>query len=213
MNQGSLASESTLLNAKLTLFHPLERWCWHEVPGAMWLGLQHPLFGLWHSGVKNKIVGLEQSPQPYPGGEGPMEIMWRILCARECDHVSSGWHQTWDFQCGLWPLKSTVSHSFHHVVFQELYQVVLSGRVCHAHSWKPNVYHPRFHLKQVSLHLLDCPCFLWFVITPPPTASFCTLMTQIQPSPALISLRPNKPELHSCDFINVSSKSDSETFY
>lgn len=68
-------------------------------------------------------------------------------------------------------------------------------------------------LKQFSLNLLNCLCFLWFVITPPTTASLCTLKIQTQPSLALTSLRPSIAELHSCDFINVPSKSDSETFY
>lgn len=83
---------------------------------------------------------------------------------------------------------------------------------------KANVYTAVLHwgefrvdLKWSLLHIQGYPCFLWFLITQSPTASFCTL--KIQTSQATMSLRPNKAELHSCDFINVSSKSEHETFY
>lgn len=167
---------------------------------------------------KNKTVGLEQSPQSYARGKGPWKILWQILCARECDRPCF-FRMAPDLRFSVWSVATQkYSKSFisscrvpgalpgtHPVYFQLEYAMLILGTQMSTMLW--------FYFKQVSLHLLDCPCFLWFMITSPPTASFCTLTIQIQPSPALISLRPNKPELHSCDFINVSSKSDSETFY
>lgn len=67
------------------------------------------VFGLWHSGGKNKIAGLEQSLMQ--GVKDPGKSHDKF-----CVHVimtmflQDGTRR--DFQCGLWPLRSTVSHSF-----------------------------------------------------------------------------------------------------